>query len=194
MKNCIYEKELEYRNLNPDVDWNHLLSMVDAYSSQIAKSINKPQLQIYVKVSSTNKSDYGWCMSCGNGIYQLQFSEFVLGTPLEENIIQHELCHAYTCEYFPEKKTHGPNFKKLTDSIFNHHKVKKPWVNRLEDVTVDTYKDGTFIINFDKKPKAHINFGMGIFVDGNKEPFKHENTIHIYYAILCKKLGKKRFF
>lgn len=187
MENCIYE----YKNLNPDVDWDRLLSMVSKYSLQIAKSINKPQLRIYVKVSSTNKSDYGWCMSCGNGIYQLQFSEFVLGTPLEENIIQHELCHAYTCEYFPEKKIHGPNFKKLTDSIFNHHKVKKPWVNRLESVVV-TCEDETYCIYFDGIPKAYVNFGMGIFVDGNKEPFKHENTIHIYYAILCKKLGKKR--
>jgi hypothetical protein len=136
---------------------------------------------------SNNEDSYGWCKKVGNNECLIHISEWVVGTPSEENVVQHELCHAYQTIYLPEKKMHGPNFRHLTNKVFNHHKVKKPWVNRIDlcGVKIDNDK-GIGKVYYDGELKAQIDLTNALTVDENGCMFKHPNTATIYGYIFME--------
>ena len=158
-------------------------------SKYISESLNVPQVKLQLRIAENNKSDFGWCKKIDNKTYKISISEFIVGTPSEEYIIEHEVVHAYIDEYFPEAQTHGPNFTNISNALFFHDNLKRPWVRRYEDIEIEAdFIKNKFIIFFDKKPKCIINIinGKEIIMNENMKPFKHKNTSTIYNNIFVQ--------
>lgn len=155
-------------------------------SKYMSNALNVPELNLEFRIAENNKSDFGWCKNIGPKTYRISISEFVIDTPCEEYIIEHEVAHAYVCEYFPEEKSHGNNFTNITNALFKHNKIKKPYVRRWENVELEYNPDlKEYIIYFDNKEKAIVKFfekKESVFRPDRKL-FKHKNTETIYNNI-----------
>lgn len=159
---------------------------IEKCSDYISTSFKVPKLHLELRIATNNKSDFGWCHKIGPQTYKISISEFVVGTPSEEYIIEHEVIHAYVNEYFPEEETHGNNFNQLANGLFFHNEIKRPWVRRYEDIELEFDRDLEEIyIYFDNVKKAIIKRDSSI-LDPNGVNFKHKNTETIYNNIFDK--------
>jgi hypothetical protein len=151
----------------------------------LSSTLGVKKINIELQISTRSKSDYGWCRSLSPGNCKISFSEFIIGTPSEEHIIEHELVHAYVEEYWPEGVAHGHNFKEISNKLFDHDKMKKPWVKREEALEMDiNFNTRIFTILFDGEEKAIIDLSNGDKItDPQGKKFKHENTATLYNNI-----------
>lgn len=160
--------------------------LVEEKSQLLATLLGVPQLKLDFWVSKKCKSDYGMCSHTKNKGIRIKLSEFVIGTPYEECIVEHEVAHAYVDVYMPERYGHGPNFKSITNGIFKHDKLPITNVVKSNDIEIDSYNERQFIIKYEGKVKAKIKFienNVIAVIDSNNQPFEHYNTRYIYYRI-----------
>ncbi len=168
---------------------SRLLKVLNKNNKILSDVLDIPLIKIKLQISPNSISDFGWYNHNKNGDDVIQLSEFVVGTPAEENIIQHELCHAYTENYFPDTTAHGHNFKELANKIFGHNKVKKPYVNDIHLCSVEI-SDMGYKIYYKNKLKSVIKVVNNnvLYLDENEKIFKHKNTGVIYGYILKRVL------
>ena len=165
-----------------------LENKVEEVSKLLSKVLKVPQLKLDVWVSDKCKSDYGMCSYLKDGTIRIKLSEFVVDTPFEQYIIEHEVTHAYVNEYFPESSSHGSNFKEITNKIFQHNLIERPiYIKNIDKLFVDCdFSDNTFIIEYENKKKAIIQIMDNELIkitDNNGEFFKYPNTEEIYLHI-----------
>ena len=159
---------------------------IEKCSTYISDTFGIPKLNLELRIATKNKSDFGWCQNISPKTYKISISEFVVGTPCEEYIIEHEIVHAYVNEYFPETQTHGHNFNQLANGLFFHNEIKRPWVRRWEDIELELDENSKeYSIYFDKIKKAIIKFD-GSILTPERTKFKHYNTETIYNNVFFK--------
>jgi len=161
---------------------------VEEASKLLSKTLKVPKLKLNFWVSKQCKSDYGMCSYLKDGTIRIKLSEFVINTPFEQYIIEHEVTHAYVNEYFPEDDSHGYNFKEITNKIFQHDLIERPiYVKNIWELFIDAdFDTNTFIIEYEGKKKAiiqQINKESFKVTNSKGKPFKHFNTEQIYLHI-----------
>jgi len=161
--------------------------LVEEKNQFLADALGVEKLDLKFWVSEKCKSDYGMFSVTKKGDLNIKISEFVIDTPLEEYMVEHEVTHAYVHIYCPEYQHHGPNFKEISNKVFDHTHIRKPWVKRMELLKVDAdFENGEFKMIFDNKIKALITYknGKTITTDPQGNKFKHPNTTQIYEYLL----------
>lgn len=161
---------------------------VEKASKLLSKALKVPKLELEFWVSKECKSDYGSCSYLKDGTIRIKLSEFVIDTPFEQYIIEHEVAHAYVNEYFPENSPHGPNFTEITNKVFYHDLIERPiYVKNTDKLFVECdFEDGVFVIEYEGKEKAIIQYmedGSSKITDSKGKLFKHPNTEQIYLHI-----------
>lgn len=161
---------------------------VEEASKLVSKVLKVPKLKLDFWVSKRCKSDYGMCSYLKDGTIRIKLSEFVVNTPFEQYVIEHEVTHAYVNEYFPEENPHGHNFKEITNKIFQHNLIERPiYIKNVWELFIDAdFNTNTFIIEYEGEKKAiiqQINKEDYKVTDSKGKPFKHSNTKQIYLHI-----------
>lgn len=169
--------------------------LVEEKNQFLADALGVEKLDLKFWVSEKCKSDYGMCSHLKDGTIRIKLSEFVVDTPFEQYMIEHEVTHAYVNTYFPENSTHGHNFREITNKIFNHNLIKRPtYIKNIEELVIDAdFNTNTFIIEYEGDKKAIIKqVGKEYFkvTDSKGEPFKHLNTEQIYIHIFTWYINK----